>query len=410
MYWNDNLNLLEKDEKIVLANGNNGQWIRMSKEVYEIVSEIVNEDLDIENCDEFFENRDDYDFIKDIYNNLCNSRIILDEEEEDINKIASIQLTNRCNLHCAHCCVSAGDGNLEDLSLEKIKEIVDKVVKWNPKNIMLSGGEPLIYKDFFEVLSYLRNIYNGKIILSTNALLITEKNVDILVDSVDAFEISIDGVDEKSCSVVRGKGVFNKVCERIRLLQEHGAEKINLSMIFSDKTEELRPRFMELNERLGTTPVCRAFTPVGRGLENRKLLSNTPDDKSYIPDTYLDKNNEEPFGVSTCTAGRKELFINYEGVIYPCPSYSEPKYGIGNVLEIDDIQQYLVSKEYVTKKIRNNIGMKYISRCEKCDVRPFCWTCPGELVNINSEEEFIDRCIKKKPILTFRVWEKKIDM
>ena len=410
MYWSKNNYYLKKDEKVVIANGDNGQWIRMSSEVYKIIKEIIQLELEIERTTEFFENKEDYDFIKSIYDDLCRARIIINKEIEDFNKIASIQLTNRCNLHCTHCCVSAGDGDLVDLDKTDMKEIIDKVIRWNPKNIMLSGGEPLLYKNFFEILSYIRTKYDGKIILSTNALLINEKNVEQLLECVDAFEISIDGVDEETCSLVRGKGVFDRVCQKIKLLQKQGANKINLSMIFSDKNDDLRPKFMELNKKLGTIAVCRSFTPVGRGLTNRALLSNIGEDKSYISNDYLDKHNNEPFGVSTCRAGLRELFIDYKGNIYPCPSYIDPRFVLGNILKINNLNDLLNSKKNFTDKIRSNRGMNFISRCEGCEVKPFCWTCPGELVNIYSENEFIDRCKKKKPILVFRVWEKNINM
>ncbi|KAA5807351.1 radical SAM protein [Thermoanaerobacterium thermosaccharolyticum] len=70
--------------------------------------------------------------------------------------------------------------------------------KWNPKSIMLSGDEPMVRTDFFELLLYLKSIYNGNIILSTNGLLISEENVDILTKCVTSMSISLDGADEES--------------------------------------------------------------------------------------------------------------------------------------------------------------------------------------------------------------------
>ena len=61
-----------------------------------------------------------------------------------------IQLTNRCNLHCLHCCADSGRGDIEnELSTKEMKDVFKKVVEWNPRRIMISGGEPLLRKDFF---------------------------------------------------------------------------------------------------------------------------------------------------------------------------------------------------------------------------------------------------------------------
>ncbi|WP_035011505.1 radical SAM protein [Enterococcus crotali] len=100
-----------------------------------------------------------------------------------VNETVSIETTHRCNLHCAHCCMNASNNMKEesDLSLEQMKEMLNKIIEWKPKRIMLSGGEPMLRKDFFLILSYLRSRYNGTIILSTNGTFINSKNASQLV-------------------------------------------------------------------------------------------------------------------------------------------------------------------------------------------------------------------------------------
>ena len=74
--------------------------------------------------------------------------------------------------------------------------IIDKIVDIEPGGIVLTGGEPLLRKDFFEIIRYLRSKYNGKVALATNATLINDDNVKLLAELIDKFDISIDGVDE----------------------------------------------------------------------------------------------------------------------------------------------------------------------------------------------------------------------
>lgn len=152
--------------------------------------------------------------------------------------------------------------------------------------ITLSGGEPLLRKDFKELLVYLRSNYNGHIGVSTNGTLITNSNADLLVKYADQIDISIDGVDEETCSIVRGKGVFENVIRNIKVLQDKGFNNVSLSMVFSDKNEYLEPAFLELNRQLGTTPITRVFAEIGRGKDSKNIFSDKGIDDVYIPETF----------------------------------------------------------------------------------------------------------------------------
>ncbi len=83
----------------------------------------------------------------------------------------------------------------------------------------------------FEILSYTKEKFKGKIRLSTNATLIKENQVDEIIDGLYAMEISLDGYDELSCSKVRGKGVFTKVINLIKYIKSKGFNNIGLSMV-----------------------------------------------------------------------------------------------------------------------------------------------------------------------------------
>lgn len=401
-----------KDDKVILANKETGTWTRMSDEVYEILKLLLADGDSIESLHSAFEINDDYIFIKNLYDSLVDSNIICSEEYQPNkqNKIVSIQLTNRCNLKCIHCCVdaeSAANDNL-DLTTAQIKSIFDKVINWNPLNIMLSGGEPMIRNDFIELLTYLREKYKGKIILSTNSLFIHKENVKILTLCCDSFEISIDGIDEETCSIVRGPGVFNKVCKNIQLLKSFGAANINLSMVFSDRNQYLEDQFYKLNEKLGTKAVCRLFSAIGRGALNKSVFSDKSNEDIYIPSDYLAEQYDKPFGISFCSAGNRELFIGFDGALYPCPSYMQDEFVMGNVLDCENINDLLKSdKEQYSEYIAQAHPQK-LSTCSNCQVRHFCWTCPGELRDITTKEAFQARCNLLKPVLMKRVWEQEL--
>lgn len=397
--------------KVILAHIENGKWIRISKEVYDILNLGIENNMSIEELKSSLYDDDDREYIEDLYNILCNMAIIEDKNNKsDLkNKIASIEITHRCNLKCVHCCIDA-DGvvsDKKDLSTEDMKSIFDKIVKWNPGRIMLSGGEPMLRNDFIELLKYLKLNYDGKIIVSTNGTLINETNVKVLSECAGQIDISLDGVDEESCSLVRGPGVFDKVIKNVKLLKSTGFEKISLSMAVSDKNDYLEPEFKKLNESLGTSPLVRAFSAVGRGKENVEVFSNKGMDVVYISDDFLSDDYDKSFGVCSCSAGKREIMIEHNGNIYPCITFMNPENKIGNIMEmesLDDLSKNKGANQHPFLEILNS--QKY-KDCKTCKVNLFCWTCPGEFEELKGNEAaFNYKCSKVKPVLYKRVWER----
>lgn len=134
-----------------MGNTKNGKWIKISKKEFEILKKIIKEKT-IENA-----------YIKKI-NVLCEQGILIpsgkiEKIEEKLDYIM-IAITNRCNLNCVHCGFSAGIENNEHLFLEDILDIINK--NRNINSITITGGEPLIHPDFFEIAKYLGANFSEK--------------------------------------------------------------------------------------------------------------------------------------------------------------------------------------------------------------------------------------------------------
>lgn len=403
MKFTNKTHVVSKDNKVILANVENGKWIRLSQEVFEVIQHIMGH----ENSAEIeYENSSDKDYIASLFEELENAKLICENNTSSTkNKTVSIEITHRCNLHCIHCCVDADmDCETIDLSTEDLLEIIDKCIEWNPERIMLSGGEPLMRSDFLTLLKYLRNRFKGKVIVSTNALLINEKNINELCNNTDQIDISLDGVDEYTTSLVRGKGVFSKVLNKIELLHNNSFQNITLSMVVADKNASLEKRFIELNEKLGTLPIVRAFAESGRGKSSKNHFTSTGDDEVYIPEEYLQDDYSKIDSICTCSAGVNELFIDYKGNVYPCPSFIEERYQLGNVLQVHNISE-LVGTINIHKSTKEKIDKLYPdNKCKSCEVFLFCWTCPGAISRIHTKAAFKYQCEMIRPVLMKRIW------
>lgn len=390
--------------KVVLANVKTGQWAKISKESYDVLMIGINNKISFEEL-KLLLHEDDKNYVENIYKELYYLQIIDNSQDSQLirNKIVSFEITHRCNLKCIHCCIDA-DGvtsSKQDLSTEEIKSILDKIVEWNPERIMLSGGEPMLRNDFIEILTYLNRIYDGNIIISTNGMFINHSNVSILSKCADQIDISIDGVDEESCSIIRGPGVFDKVINNLKILQETGFERISLSLAIGDKNQHIEDRFIELNKQLNTKPLIRNFTPIGRGLKNNSILSSKKLTDSGVSDKYLSDSYTGGEKVCNCTGGTREVFIGYNGDIYPCPSLIKEEYKLGNIIKLNSLNDLKLSKS----EILDNLNPQNYTNCSECKVNLFCWPCPGEFERLKYNEEALsDRCNKIKPVLYKRIW------
>lgn len=99
----------------------------------------------------------------------------------------TFQLTRGCNLQCVYCSEPPG------IKTRKYEEMIDMLDKLKGmRRIIFSGGEPMLYNRFWDILEYSRDKFE-KIVLSTNGVYITHKNVGRLKELVDYIDITVDG-------------------------------------------------------------------------------------------------------------------------------------------------------------------------------------------------------------------------
>ena len=407
-----NMRYIINENKVVLANRKTGEWIRISKECFEILNSAIDNSMTKNELFDCLADGEDRLYFKDLLDKLEIMHIISDETPTREIETIYLIVTNRCNLKCKHCCVNADniDSKIvkQEMSTDVVKSVIDKLIVCAPTRIILTGGEPMIREDFFTILAYLRENYSGEIRLATNALLINENNVQEIVRCINQIDISIDGIDEASCSLVRGKGVFGRVIKAIHLLKKTGLNKISLSMVFGDYNNNLEDQFEKLNEELGTYPVKRIFTLLGRGESNASMfLDSKRDNKSIANANEIIQQTRQNAVCVNCSAGITNYVINYDGNVFPCSNLMQNKYILFNINEIEDF------KLYIETELRNTIGYETFrelqpenyEKCKTCKVNLFCWQCLQDIEYLRDKpDKFNIRCDKKKSILYSAIW------
>ena len=139
-----------------------------------------------------------------------------------------LELVNKCNLNCRHC-FNGGirDGKL--LTIETWKQIIDQLVDMKVFFVKITGGEPFLYPQLFELLHYLDSKQLNYIIY-TNGLKIND-NIDKIKDlkNLLMLRVSLEGTKEYN-DYIRGMGNFDKVISVLKILDIYG---INYSINYT---------------------------------------------------------------------------------------------------------------------------------------------------------------------------------
>ncbi len=126
-------------------------------------------------------------------------------------------ITSRCNLYCLHCYISASPGGWAlELSKAEALSVVNDIVELKLPLVTLSGGEPLIRDDFWDITSKL--VEGGvKVAISTNGTLISEDIAMRLAKlGVSYIGVSIDSINPHFHDMFRGmRGAFNRALRGI---------------------------------------------------------------------------------------------------------------------------------------------------------------------------------------------------
>jgi radical SAM protein with 4Fe4S-binding SPASM domain len=136
-----------------------------------------------------------------------------------------LEVTARCNNNCRHCYINlpAEDGvaSQKELTFEEIKEIADEAVSLGAVWCLITGGEPLLRKDFFDIYLYLKR--KGLLVsVFTNATLVTEEHVKLFKKYPPRdIEVSVYGVTKDTYEqVTRRPGSFDGFNRGLNLLIE----------------------------------------------------------------------------------------------------------------------------------------------------------------------------------------------
>lgn len=158
-----------------------------------------------------------------------------------------LDISHRCNLQC-NICEIRKDKPIQEYTLREVEGLINEVIDWQVKEFALSGGEPLLREDIFEILDFVQKI-KYHIGILTNGIILSDSFIKRLLPyltcSCLSLSISLDALTPGIHDEIRGtKGCFDKTSGALKRLSEFkkeypGINFNSISIILNENLEEL---------------------------------------------------------------------------------------------------------------------------------------------------------------------------
>ena len=328
-------------------------------------------------------------------------------------RMVAWEVTRSCNLACVHCRASAERGPYPgELSTAECFRVIDEIASFSKPVIILTGGEPLLRSDIFDLARY--GTERGlRMVMATNGTLFTDETIrEMKASGIQRVSISLDGPDAKTHDAFRKVvGSFEGSLRGIEMLKKGGIE-FQINTTVTQVNLLLVPDLLRLAVDLGAVAHhIFLLVPTGRGkelqdqeisaLDYEKTLHWFYDQRDRVPlqlkatcaPHYYrilrqrakkegKKITPKEYGLDAmtrgCLGGISFCFISHVGQVQPC-GYLE--LDCGNVKETPFPKIWADSA--VFQNLRNTDG--YGGKCGRCEFRKVCGGCRARAYEISGD-------------------------
>jgi len=302
-----------------------------------------------------------------------------------------LEVTGRCNLKCPHCEVRGGEVE-KDPPLTHVYRMIDSIATVPEfRMLVLTGGEPLLRQDIYEIVKYARNS-GFEVTIATNGTLISRETAKKLSSlDITGVAVSLDFIEPELHDKFRGiPGTWEKVMDGIKNAVEEGLY-LQVNIALSKLNLHELSQLLRLADKLGSCVVLLyQFQPYGRGALRENLALTPPEFFKVIEETAkLQKELKTlviPIGLPEyfaylsaktpllnrmfrgCIAGRGMFYVKWYGDVWPCVFL---QLNIGNILEEKAVKIWRENELLNKLRDRNNLE----EPCRSCRYRENCGGC-----------------------------------
>ena len=326
-----------------------------------------------------------------------------------------LELTMRCNEYCRHCGSRCNDLVCDELTADEWCRFLDKIAHdFAPELPMLciTGGEPLLRKEFSQIMSYAKSL-GFKWGMTSNATLIDEQTVQMLKQTgMNTISVSLDGTRRTHDDFRRTAGGFDKAVNGIRCLVRGGFDEVQVTTVVTKKSISELPEVFEIVKQLNVDSWrVVGIEPIGRALELEDYMLSI--EQQYALLDFIKQKRSEGWNVTygcshylglelerevrdwyfLCSAGVYVASITANGDITACLDIQRRAEVIQGNIKKDDFMpvwknRFQIFREPLWKKSE---------KCRNCKSRDYCEGGSFHSWDLDRNEQricFIDPLIK----------------
>ena len=252
------------------------------------------------------------------------------------------EITRRCELKCRHCRGAARDCDyVDEFSTEECFKTIDSLAEFSKPMIILTGGEPLMRDDIFEVAQYATDQGCRVVMATCGHLLTADVAQKMKASGIMAVAVSLDAATAEAHDEFRGiPGAYEKTMAGIDLLKEYEIP-FQINTTVSRLNVDQLPKVLEQAIEIGAKTMDFFFlVPTGRGAEIAELALD-PETRDQALQWIAEESKDAPLHIRTtcapqfkkflppgpprggppfrgCMGGRGFVFISHRGILQTC--------------------------------------------------------------------------------------------
>ena len=324
-----------------------------------------------------------------------------------------LHVTNRCNLKCKHCVYTSGEWEMPDMTLDTVKNLIPSFKKLGVKEVHITGGEPLVNREFFDIAKCLHENGFGTRV-QTNGILITPEIAKKLKESgIEYVLISIDGLEKAHNSFRNNDKSFAYAVNAVKICLEAGLYTRVNTVINRSNVQDLPELIKFINTLKPDQHSFFYLTPVGRGKNIKDLMlsleewkniekivekaerENNCIEKIRLQNVIKDKENDKKCRDDNC-------LILANGDVYHCVFFIYSPYKLGNIYNEDLYELWTKNINNILEETSNErISEKKCNKQEqncKCNCSGLAYNLTGSVKacdpRCNPKENLIPSCIR----------------
>ena len=327
------------------------------------------------------------------------------KQKEFLPKWIAWESTQRCNLNCVHCrCSSNMSATEGDLSTQEAFKMIDDICEVSKPVLVLSGGEPLLREDIFDIAKY-GTAKGLRMCMATNGTFVTDAICDKMkATDIKMVSLSLDGSTAEIHDNFRNSpGAFAGVIRAAETLKRNGIPFLVNSSFTKRNQQDIAATFTVAKGLGATAWYMFMIVPTGRGEEIMSELISAEDYEKILAWHYEQEKHEKDIlmrptcaphyyrivpqlakaegfdfkrrsltfstgGGKGCIAGQSICLIDCFGNLKPCSYFLS---SVGNV------KQTPFKELWFNSKVLNDLRdfSKYKGKCGECEFINVCGGC-----------------------------------